>query len=102
MEMAICARDNAMDSVERNAGKDFSAKAGAHIVLYLTEHSEATGEDITDAVKKKGCVPHDDRAFGPVYLRLMRNGIIESVKFVPRRKGHGAPGAQVWKLLKDK
>lgn len=98
MEMALAARDRAMDLIERKAGREFSDAAAAHIVHFLSLHKEAKGEDITDAVKEAGCIPHDDRAFGPVFLRLLRSGAIESVGYVARRKGHGAPGGQVWRL----
>ena len=67
-------RDIALETVERNAG-----------------------ENITDACKAAGIVPHEDRAFGPVYLALARQGAIVRVGYMARRRGHGAP-APGWRL----
>ena len=89
--------EEGMARVARNAGRDFHEKAFAFILTYLQENRPTPGEDVTDACKDAGIVPHDDRAFGPVYMQLLRERAIESTGEKPRRKGHGAPGCRIWK-----
>lgn len=78
---------------------NFSALAAHHIIRYLEEHGESSGEDITDSCKKAGITPHDDRAFGAVYAALSRNKLIGQVGFCLRRKGHGTAGGRIWGLI---
>lgn len=94
-------RDKAMSRVEKNANKavaDFSTRAGEFITNYLREHGETSGEDLTDACKQAGIVPHDDRAFGPVYHRLARTNVIEKCGTCIRKRGHGTSGGHIWRL----
>ena len=98
LEAAISARDEAMETIEKNAGELFRERAKAFVLNYLREHGEKPGEDITDACVKAGIVPHDDRAFGPVYMALARKGLIEKCGLVVRRRGHGTTGGNVWRL----
>ena len=65
-------RDAALETVERNAGEDFKARAMAFALDWMAGKGIVSGEDITDACKAAGIVPHEDRAFGPVYLALAR------------------------------
>jgi hypothetical protein len=65
---------------------------------YLAAHRQATGEDLTDAAKRAGHIPHDDRAFGPIFASLARAGAIRVLDFSERRKGHGTAGARVWQI----
>lgn len=94
-------RDDAMDRVEKKAGLQFRIDAGAFVLRYLRLHGESSGEDITDACKEAGIVPHNDRAFGPVYMALSRQGIIEKCGTAARRKGHGTSGATIWRLFEQ-
>lgn len=57
-----------------------------------------TGEELVDACQDRGIVPHDGRAFGPVFKELARRGLIETVGFAMRRKGRGTAGARVWQI----
>lgn len=91
-------RDDGMDRVERNAGKWFSLRAQQFIPTYLFDNGPTSGELIVNACKKKGIIPHNDRAFGPVLLKLSREQVIEKDGSAPRLKGHLAPGATIWKL----
>jgi len=93
----IVERDRSMKRVERNAGQEFGARARAFIVSHLREHGATSGEDLTDACKRAGIEPHDDRAFGPVFLKLSRDGDIESAGSCERRKGHGTRGGTIWR-----
>lgn len=95
---AVFERDKAMDRVGANAGAVFREQAADFILEYLVEHGPSPGEDITDACKDNGIIPHDDRAFGPVYLRLYKQKVIEPCGTTPRRKGHATSGGKIWKL----
>lgn len=98
MEVAILKRDAAMSRVQAKAGENFGRTASEFILSYLRQHGATSGEDITDACKAAGIKPHDDRAFGPVYMSLSRKGIIRKAGMVPRRKGHATAGGYVWEL----
>ena len=101
LDEALEARDKGMDQVEENAEKltpDFAPLAYAFIVKYLSNGHDVSAEDINTACCNSGIIPHDDRAFGPVYLKLMRDGRIVKTGTGPRRKGHGAPGATIWRI----
>ena len=90
-------RDAALETVERNAGEDFKERAMAFALRWMAGKGVVSGEDITDACKAAGIVPREDRAFGPVYLKLARQGAIVRVGYLARRRGHGAPGPG-WRL----
>ncbi len=94
---AMEARDEAMERVEENAGPSFKERAQAFVLDFLG-HGPATGETISDACKEAGIIPHDDRAFGPVYMGLARAGRIRKAGHAVRRKGHGTSGGNVWAL----
>lgn len=79
------------DKAEREA-PGFAERAYAFLVRYVGQHEIFSGEDASDAIKAAGIVPHDDRAFGPIYMAASRNGLIQRVGYVPRRRGHGSPG----------
>lgn len=78
---------------------EFSDRTRKLIVQYLRENGESSGEDITDFCKQQGVVPHDDRAFGGVFLFLSRTGVIHATGFCLRRKGHGTSGGRRWSLV---
>lgn len=91
------AADNAEQRAEhREPG--FSERAAKHILFSLSHLIEASGEALTDLCKRDGITPPDDRAFGGVYARLVREGRIRCVGFVSRAKGHGTAGGRVWRL----
>lgn len=98
---ALKARDEAMQQVEENAelvSPDFSERAQQFILAYLQRHGACSGEVLTNACLQAGIRPHDDRAFGPVYMRLSRSRKIEKAGFCVRKKGHGTAGGNIWKL----
>jgi hypothetical protein len=47
-------------------------------------------------MKAFGICPHDDRAFGSIYAKAIRNGVIRVVGYVPRVKGHGTAGGRLY------
>jgi hypothetical protein len=96
-------RDMAMAQVETAAERTrqmFAADAGAFVVRYLRTHGPTSGETLTRECRAAGIEPHDDRAFGPVYMRLTRAGVIEKCGTVRRERGHGTSGGNVWRLCR--
>lgn len=91
-------RDQVMAQVESNAGPVFRDRARSFILGHLTSYRERSGEEITDACKAAGIIPHDDRAFGPCFMALAREGKIIKTGHCERRKGHGTSGGNVWRL----
>jgi hypothetical protein len=76
---------------------EFSDKAFAYIASFARAAQKPfTGESLTDNMKALGIRPHDDRAFGPVFARAIRAGLIKTVGFVPRKKGHGTAGGRLY------
>ena len=74
----------------------FAAAAAAFVLQYLDVHGPTAGEVLTLACKTAGITPHDDRAFGPVYMTLARRGAITKVGTVRRERGHGTAGGNIW------
>lgn len=74
----------------------FRERAQEFVLAYLAEHGLSSGELITDACKLAGIIPDEDRAFGPIYSKLLRLNKIRVVGLVPRRKGHGSLGAKLY------
>lgn len=94
-------RDEAMARVAQRAEarrRQFLEDAQVFAIAYLKEHGATSGEALSSACKAAGIVPHDDRAFGPVYFRLSQAGVIEKVGTVRRERGHGTAGGNVWAL----
>ena len=62
----------------------------------LAPGATVRGEDLVNAAKVAGIRPLDDRAFGSVFCKAIRQGLIEPVGFAPRVKGHGTAGCRVY------
>ena len=93
-------RDRAMQQVGQHA-EDYEPGFGsraADLILRLLESGPMSGEDLSLACKQAGVKPHDDRAFGPVYMVLARRGLIKKVGTVKRLRGHNTGGGNVWAL----
>lgn len=76
----------------------FSSEVARAVVLELLADGVArSGEQLVDACQRRGLVPHDARAFGAVFGKLKRDGLIEEVGFVARSKGHGTSGGRMWR-----
>ena len=92
----------AMERAEANANEhvaDFSSRALAHIQTVarsLGPDGRVRGEDLVNGAKVAGIRPHDDRAFGAVFQKAVREGLIVPVGFAPRVKGHGTAGGRVY------
>jgi hypothetical protein len=77
---------------------NFGERAYHFIVDYASTAGTATfsGEDLTLIMKGYGIRPHDDRAFGSVYAKAIRNGVIRVVGYVPRVRGNGTAGGRLY------
>jgi len=93
-------RDEGMDRVEKNSGQKFQDAAYEFLPAYLKRIGQPlSSEDLTDACKNAGIKPHNDKAFGPVILRLMRNKKIVRVGYGRRRKAHLSYGCAIYRAL---
>lgn len=93
------ARDRSMQLVGQKAEDtrpNFYDDARAFVLRYLREHGPTSGERLTMECRKAGIVPHDDRAFGPVYYSLAKRGVIAKVGECRRERGHGTAGGNIW------
>ena len=78
---------------------EFSVGECQRIVIEVLKREKAlTGEVLVVYCREAGQVPHDDRAFGPVFAGLSRQKIIKKIGYGPRHRGHGTAGAIVWAL----
>jgi hypothetical protein len=92
------ARDVGMQQVMQHAEERkqfFGIQAQMFILAFLT-YGPASGEVLTSECKKAGIVPHDDRAFGPVYMRLLKQGLIQKVGECRRLRGHNTSGGSIY------
>jgi hypothetical protein len=81
---------------ERTTAFD-AGRARAAVLDLLADGQARSGEQLVDHCQRLGIVPHDARAFGAVFGKLKRDGLIEEAGFVPRSKGHGTSGGRLWK-----
>lgn len=90
--------------VEKNAREFdpvFASNAFGFIPAFLSWQPDrkASGEVISDECVKKGIIPHDMRAFGPVFQKLVKAGIIEKTgETCLRKRGNGTTGGNIWRL----
>jgi hypothetical protein len=91
-------RDRVLERIQAKAGEQFMDAAILCIERYLQHVPEASGEQLVDACKERGIKPAtDDRAFGPVLMKLSREGVIEKAGYTVRQKGHGTSGGVLWR-----
>lgn len=81
----------------RTAGFDARA-AAAFMRSHLHAHGAVSSEDLVDAAKRAGHVPHDDRAFGPVIAGMARRGEIFQAGTCLRKRGNGTAGGRLWRI----
>ena len=74
---------------------DFTRLACAYALSLIATRGPMPGEDIVDACKAAGYVVREDRAYGAVFRRMLREGA-GVVGYCPRRKGHGSAGGRVY------
>lgn len=90
-----------LEKAERTTGFDASAARDAILTILVKACRPMSGEELVDACQAMGLVPHDARAFGPVFAVLKRRRLIEAVGFAARQKGHGTAGARLWAVPKS-
>jgi hypothetical protein len=91
-------RDRILQQLEQKQRESFMQDASTVILVYLGLFGPTSGEVLTEACKNAGITPSgDDRAFGPVYMALAKQKLIEKVGTVPRAKGHRTSGGNVWR-----
>ena len=103
MELARRQRDRVVADLEKRAGEAFRLAAATFIERYLVQHGPTAGEVLVNECKDAGIRPPngmDDRAFGPVFLRLSMRKVIRVCGSVPRLKGHAMGGGNVWARVK--
>lgn len=92
------AAQKAVDRAE-SEGPGFSERALEHIRTTMqtaAPGAQLRGEDIVNAAKVVGIRPPDDRAFGAIFAKAIREGLIAPVGYAPRVKGHGTAGGRVY------
>jgi len=97
-------RDQAMAQVGEKAEQvceGFQDLACSFVLDYLVKHGPTSGEKLTIACRHAGIIPHDDRAFGPVYYSLVRQKRIVKVGSVRRERGHGTSGGNIWSIYSE-
>lgn len=78
-----------------NAAPDFTRRACAYALALIATRGPMSGEAIVDACRAAGFTPPDDRAFGAVFKRALREGATV-IGQCARRKGHGSAGGKVY------
>jgi len=93
-------RERILSSVEKTAGSEFAMRAERFILRQLQSGVRLSAEEIVLTCREFGIIPPtDDRAFDPVFIRLAKAGKIEKCGAVPRTKGHGTSGGNLWKMV---
>lgn len=91
-----------MDLAAQRAEREtppFTEVAIDFVVQFLRNQGHAvSSEIITNAAKRAGIRPPDDRAFGTVYATAARRGLIRWAGSCKRFKGHGTRGGSLWEL----
>lgn len=89
----------ALDGAE-TVDASFGTRAYAFIVSYIREHGPVAGEAVTLAARCAGIKPaKDDRAFGAIYAKALRNQEIKVVDTTHRVRGHGSAGGKVYAAM---
>jgi hypothetical protein len=94
-KLGMDAGQASLDLVEQQ-DPDFGKKAYEFVVAYVRKHRRVAGEAVTLAARLAGIRPKDDRAFGPVYAKAIKEGTIRVVGSTLRTRGHGTSGGRVY------
>jgi len=96
------ARAVGLEAAERGAyaterfDAEFRAKALDFIVTHIKQQGRVSGESTTLAAVLAGIRPRDDRHFGAVYQKALRQQLIHVVGEVPRVRGHASAGGKLY------
>jgi hypothetical protein len=96
-ESAVAARDRILKKLEKDIGKVEMQKLREFVLDQLRAGS-TSGEWLTDLARMSNLLHGDTRRMGAVLGALSREGLIEKCGNVPRLKGHGTSGGNLWKL----
>jgi hypothetical protein len=75
---------------------EFRAQALKFIVAHIAKEGRVSGESTTLAAVLAGIRPRDDRHFGAVYQKALREKLIHVVGSVPRLRGHASTGGKLY------
>lgn len=90
-------RDEGMALVGENSGEEWQEGAYNALKAYALTHTGFMTEDARMAAYEQGLPkPHDNRAWGPVINRAVKNGTIVREGFAPAKTGHMRP-MPVWR-----
>lgn len=83
-------RDAGMASVDENADDEWKIACCAVVMGLATGHT-FLAEDVRGGVADAGYHVHDNRALGPVMLRLAKEGLIEQAGFARAKSSNLSP-----------
>lgn len=83
----------------------FDTTAAARFMhSWVVRFGPTSGEQLVKVAREHGHAPHDDRAFGPVFVKLQRGVDGKRLKVLrsdlPRERGHGTSGGKLWGLVR--
>lgn len=83
----------------------FNTTAAAKFMhSWVVRFGPTSGEQLVKAAREHGHKPHDDRAFGTVFLMLQRGVDGKRLKVLrsdlPRTRGHGTSGGKLWGMVR--
>lgn len=71
--------------------------ASKFICGWLARHGATPGEELVRQANLHGYRPHDLRAFGPVFKRLLKQGDVQVLRSdLPRTRGHSSLGGKLY------
>jgi hypothetical protein len=103
MSVIACkARDEGMRRVAE-ADPAFQQEAYHYLRFYARRHAEFIAEEGTEAASAMGLVPHDGKAWGPVFSRASREGLIRQIGYGRSLRRHLSPTV-LWRsrMYRDK
>lgn len=90
------AAEACVEKAERVVGFDADG-AGKFIVGWITRYGPTSGESLVRAATEHGFRPHDGRAFGSVFKKLLAAEKIKVLRSdLPRERGHGTSGGRLY------
>ena len=94
------AADACVEKAERVAGFEPDG-AGKFIVSWIVRYGPTSGEALVRAAKEHGYRGHDDRCYGQVFQRLLKNNQIRVLRSdLPRERGHGTSGGKLYGVVR--
>lgn len=101
INVAVAARDEAIDRVERNADSHWKVAATNCVMTLARTNAEFTTDDVWSLLVGWPESTHEPRAMGPVMRKVANAGIIEATdqyRQSERKECHARP-VKVWRSL---